>query len=719
MLICLLITIASSGQEGYETFRTKKQAVTDTITIDTLSIQQDRFKVFTTDSKVIDTTNYQVDFSKAKLFLRPEIISRLDSVLIEYHRYPDFLTKQYFQFDPKVIVRNSNQGVQPFRLSEELDTPIFKPFDGLSTSGSISRGVTVGNNQNSVLDSELDLQITGKISEKISLRASIQDANIPLQENGFSQNLDEFDQIFIELFGENWNLRAGDVTLSNSASHFARFTKKAQGVAMQVALPGDSSTVQLQAAGALVAGIFNERKFVAQEGNQGPYKLTGSNNELFVLIISGSERVYVNGILLKRGENEDYTIDYNAGEVRFNPTYPITSDMRITVQFQASERNYSRIIAYGGGGFENKKFSVGAYVYSENDAKNQPILQNLGNEQKRVLSEAGDDRAQAIAPSAVPDTFGENKIVYTKTLRDGNEVFLYAPDAVTEEVFSVRFTQVGANQGDYILENENAINRIFTYVAPVNGVKQGNFDPIIQLEAPEKLQTAVLLGRYTPGKNTLIDFEFAGSNNDLNLFSDLDDSNNTGLAGRIHLKQHLFQTANDWSLKANGFVDYIQKDYRSPERIYAIEFERNWNLEQPMGNQLYATSGFSFQNPTVGMLAYEFQHLAYSESYNGNRHQLYSDWFLNNFRAQFNTSFLQSTNSRFDTKFIRLNAGLQYSFPNNWIGTKLWLEDNQQFTKGTKTLGVESQRFSSHEIYAGIGDSTKVFFGIGLSVSNQ
>jgi hypothetical protein len=38
------------------------------------------------------------------------------------------------------------------------------------------------------------------------------------------------------------------------------------------------------------------QKVVLQEwGNQGPYKL-GQNNELYVLVISGSERVYVNGI---------------------------------------------------------------------------------------------------------------------------------------------------------------------------------------------------------------------------------------------------------------------------------------------------------------------------------------------------------------------------------------------------------------------------------------
>ena len=60
-----------------------------------------------------------------------------------------------------------------------------------------------------------------------------------------------------------------------------------------------------------------EVTFTGQEGNQGPYKLRGNNGELYVLVISGSERVFVNGILLTRGENNDYIIDYNAGEVIF------------------------------------------------------------------------------------------------------------------------------------------------------------------------------------------------------------------------------------------------------------------------------------------------------------------------------------------------------------------------------------------------------------------
>src|SRR5690606_37247341 len=84
--------------------------------------------------------------------------------------------------------------------------------------------------QNAVVKSNLDLQITGKLSDRVSLRASIQDSNIPRQEGGYSQKLDEFDQIFIELASEKWTVRAGDLFLENRSSRFLNFNKKVQGI---------------------------------------------------------------------------------------------------------------------------------------------------------------------------------------------------------------------------------------------------------------------------------------------------------------------------------------------------------------------------------------------------------------------------------------------------------------------------------------------------------
>ena len=263
-----------------------------------------------------------------------------------------------------------------------MNQPNFKrqsvPFDGLNTQGSIVRGLTIGNNQNAVINSQLDLQITGALNEKINIRASLQDSNLPSQDGGYSQSLDEFDALFVALYADQWRLRAGDIDLSNTNTYFGQFTKKIQGLYAQGIIDHqDGSKTELFGAGGLVRGVFQRSTIIGQEGNQGPYKLVGPNGEAYILMISGSERIYNNGVLLKRGENNDYMIDYNAGELIFNPTYPITANMRITAEYQVTERNYTRFIGYGGGQYTSETLRIGAYAYSEKTPRTSPYSKTL------------------------------------------------------------------------------------------------------------------------------------------------------------------------------------------------------------------------------------------------------------------------------------------------------------------------------------------------------
>ena len=292
---------------------------------------------------------------------------------LEKNQYPKFLTKEYFYLDKKNIVSNNDNINKLYKISSSNIQEKQLLFDGLESSGSISRGFNIGNNQNSVLNSELDLQISGKLSEKIYLKASIQDANIPLQDNGYSQRLDEFDQIFIELISDDWRIRAGDIDLKNSNSYFGKFEKRIQGLNFSV---NPNNQVNIYGSGAIVKGQFKTSSFQGQNGNQGPYKLVGSRGELYVLVVSGSETVYINGSKLERGIDKDYTINYNAGEITFNTTMPITGDTRINVNYQVSERNYSRFIAFSGVELNRDKINLNISFYNENDLKNQSIQQN-------------------------------------------------------------------------------------------------------------------------------------------------------------------------------------------------------------------------------------------------------------------------------------------------------------------------------------------------------
>ena len=713
-LLIILVSFCGFSQSQNSIYKTKKVAVKNTIKIDSVSINSNSFSIRKKDNTIIDSTYYSVDFAKATLTFKKPI--ETDSIIINYLNFPEFLTKTYKQLDDNIIVENNDQNQTLYTLSQPNTNNDFIPFDGLTTSGSISRGVTVGNNQNSVLNSELDLQITGKLNDKVSLKASIQDANIPLQESGYSQRLDEFDQVFIELFSDNWNIRAGDIDLVNADSYFANFSKRVQGLNLKLKLGEDDTQTNLFAAGAIVRGQFTTSQFIAQEGNQGPYKLQGPNGELFVLIVSGSETVYVNGIPAKRGEDQDYIIDYNAGEIIFNATFPITSEMRITVDYQFSDRNYSRFVAFGGGNYSSEKFKLGVSVYSENDAKNQPLQQNLSEEQVQILADAGDDRTQMVAPSEVREELNDNRILYKKELIGSVEAFVFSNDP-NDELYRVTFTLVGANQGDYALSNINAINNIYEFV----GANQGRYAPVVQLVAPIKLQVAVVNGSYKPSEKTKISFEASGSKNDLNLFSNSDDNNNDGFAGKININQTLVKKDSLWNMDVYIDSDYISAEYRNIEGLYNPEFNRDWNLDLNnvrgiglnLGNQMLFNSGFRMFHQTKGTLNYQFEHLNFSDGFNGNRHIAQAHLLLDKFNILSSSSFLNTESNINTSTFLRSYNRFTYSMKKSWIGSRIAIEDNEQRNIATQELTPLSQRFKSYEIFVGLGDSTKIFTEIG------
>tara|TARA_R110000787_G_scaffold15134_3_gene46804 strand:+ start:8037 stop:11438 length:3402 start_codon:yes stop_codon:yes gene_type:complete len=708
-----LFVSVSFAQELPTNFQSRKVAINDTIQIDSVSINPIRFQILDKKGIAIDTSNYEVDFGKSILILPKSITKENDSLTIKYLRYPEYLTKDYFVLDSNIIVQKSNSIDKLYSLQESTNKNQFTPFDGLNTLGSISRGVTVGNNQNAVVNSELNLQITGKLSDKVSIRASIQDANIPNQEAGYSQSLDEFDQIFIELYSDNWNIRAGDVDLVNSKSYFGNFTKKVQGISLGGTINHESGAkTEVFGSGALVRGVFSSSDFVGQEGNQGPYKLVGPNGELYILIVSGSERVYVNGLLLSRGEGEDYVIDYNAGEVKFNATYPITANMRIRVEYQYTDRNYTRFIGFGGGNYTSEKLDIGAYVYSESDAKNQPLQQSLTEEQVAILKDAGDNTSQMIAPSAVPDIYSENKILYKKEDINGVEAFVFSNNA-EDELYSVRFTLLGEGLGHYIVGDVNAINRIFEYVEPIDGQLQGNYEPVIQLTAPTKIQVGGVNGAYHPTEKTTIGFEVAGSVNDLNLFSDLDNGDNNGFAGKLDIKQTILETPETRKLDAFASINLINKDFRTIERLYSVEFNRDWNLTNPLGDQRFIIGGLEYSDFKIGNFKYEFQNLDYSENFSGNRNVLGFNLRFGKLNLVTNGSTLQSKGSDLNSKFFRIHNVATYSFNKSWLGGKLALEDNQVRAVINDSLTPISQKFNAYEVFTGLGDSTKVFAEVG------
>lgn len=711
-LFCFSIS-ASYSQEKTATRKTKKLFYTSKeILVDSLPVFSPSLKIYTSKKQVVDSSYYFFDTAKNTLLFKKPI---QDTLEITYFNLPRFLTKTYAIYDDKKIVPNEAGKLLTLEEKKPLkSTPL---FNGLQTNGSISRAVTVGNNQNTVLNSNLDLQISGKLSNDVTLRASIQDSNIPLQEGGYSQKLDEFDQIFIELAAKNWGIRAGDLFLENRQSSFLNFNKKVQGLNAKFTWGNMQHQTTTHLAAALVRGQYAKSNFTGQEGNQGPYKLRGTNGELYVLVISGSERVYINGILLERGENKDYIIDYNAGEIIFNATKPITSEMRIVVEYQYSDRNFTRFLTYGGLQHERNTFKIGSYFYSESDVKNQPLQQSLSQEQIHVLQNAGDDIALMNAPSAYIDNYSENKILYRKTTIGSTEVFQFSTDA-SQTLYNVKFSFVGANQGNYILISTNAIGKIYEYIAPIAGIPQGNYEPIIRLIAPTKIQIATVTSSYNPSEKTSIEAELATSTYDKNLYSLINDSDNKGIAGKIKAKQRLF--SKNMTINAFSSLYYVQENFKPIERLYNIEFARDWNILNPMGNQLLLNGGIDFSSHTTRKWLlkgnYNFEKLMYTQTFSGNKHNFQTIVKKRGFVFQTNGSAMKSSSTLNETNFVRNQTTSKYHWKKNYIGGNFRYEYNKDFNSATQNLTTHTQRFSEFGNFIGRGDSTKIFTEVGYLI---
>ncbi|MBL4569021.1 MAG: hypothetical protein JKY69_04990, partial [Flavobacteriaceae bacterium] len=218
-----------------------------------------------------------------------------------------------------------------------------------------------------------------------------------------------------------------------------------------------------------------------------------------------------------------------------------------------------------------------------------------------------------ISQSAFQEVYSDSKIQYKKQLFGAIETFEHSTVA-TDELYNVTFTFVGNNKGDYVLDTTKAIGNIFKYA----GTNLGNYNPIIRLAAPSKYQIAVINANYQPNIKTTLSAEIAISNNDLNLFSSIDDAQNKGIASKLNWKQ-LF-TDKKWRFSTDFDFEFVHQNFNTEQRFETVEFQRDWNLFNPIGNKQLLNTSFILQKDKNNFVKYGFNYLEYSENYSGVKH---------------------------------------------------------------------------------------------------
>lgn len=621
----------------------------------------------------------------------PEDSIKKDSILAAK------LEQDIFVKDTLDFIRTHNRIVVDEAVLAKNDKKRF--LGELNSKGSIIRGITFGNNQGQSVQSSMDLQISGRLSKDVTILASISDHNLPIQADGYTQTLEEFDKIYMQLnIKDKSILRAGHLDLVESKNYFAKYQRRSMGIQFQTEFGKDNKTFVDISAG-VARSEFHRIRFQGVEGNQGPYRLTGKNGEQFITLISGSEQVFIDGIIMKRGENQDYVINYNTGEVTFTSFRPIFQQNFITISYNYANRNYSRYLFTGKLEHQREKFKVGLNWFMENDNKNAPLALSLSKEDEQILANAGNDPNLMYAPSGVVTEYDVNKILYR--LNPAGNFYELSADP-NETLYQVSFTYFGANQGDYKTAQTTNNGRVFEYVGP----NAGDYRAVRKLPSPQKSQVFSLNSEYLleDGK---IGADISLSNYDVNLFSSKDSDQNTGYAYRVFGNKTF--TKSSWKGTPSFEYQYIDKQFHILDRINDVEFSRDFNLTQEFNKKTQNRFIFSFLNKwnNKSTLNYRINYLNEKDSYKGIKNDLDFGWITGRFFTKGNLSYLSTNATLQDTKFVRGGISTEFTGKKGSWAIGGSLEHNEKKYNDTQLMDVTS--FSWKEIFVQkkIGDSTR------------
>ncbi|MRT92401.1 hypothetical protein [Ancylomarina sp. 16SWW S1-10-2] len=697
LFICtfLILSTASYAQSS-SNIRTKKIDITkDSIQLDSLLILPATIKLWVGE-ELLNSTFYKLNLAKGIFIPEAKLKTKGSLAKITYRVY-NYKTNQTF-FKHKLSEINQPDVLRNKRYSiKQTNRTLENNFNSqLNKQGSYTRGLSMGNNQNVVSNSNLNLQLSGKLSNNVNILAAITDDNIPIQPEGNTQQIQDFDRIFIKLFNEKHELTLGDYQIENSQnSHFLKFQKKVQGGQyMGLISKGKKTKIYTQTSASIAKGKFNRMEIEGQEGNQGPYRFYGTNNETYIVVLSGSEKIYVDGQLLSRGENKDYTINYNTGELSFNTSQPINGNSRIIAEFEYSEENYSRYLIYNNTKIESENASLQINFYNEQDNKNNTVSQDLSDEQKLLLSQSGDNLQNAISEQIQIVEYTNELILYKKVIQQiegiDYETYAYSTDP-TEAIYQINFSYVGDKEGNYKQIESQANGRVYEWVAPINAIPQGDFSLKSQMVAPEKHQVISIGGQLKHSARANSQFELAFSNKDLNTFSTLDDKNNKALAFMFETNRKTFFKDTNQQLISSLSYNYLGKNFEEVETFRSTEFDRDWNIEEQTtkGTEHFIEIKNRYKGK-ASQFSYDISALNRASQFNGLRQNASITYHKRNFELNWDANFLVSDQDDTKTEFFRNNLATIYKLKTFNIGLEQHSENNKWEEKSSHDLLTSS-----------------------------
>ncbi len=712
----VLQTYLLAAQQNLSNIRTQEIFIqSDTIVLDTLSIVPQSLTIESKFSNLLKDSLLIIDYAKALLIVKNKAKLYHQKIKITYRVFPfNFAQKYSLRSNPLILPDEVKQN-NKIRITANRNRQENYFKDELKKNGSISRGFIIGNQRDLSTVSNLNLQLSGKINDEVSILAAISDNNLPIQPEGNTQQIQEFDNVFVQLFTKMSGIILGDFLLQKPHGYFMALDKKSRGIKLYSTfkLPG---TYRLQSAfsAGLAKGKYNRIKFTGIDGNQGPYRLTGTENEQYIIILSGTEKVYIDGELMKRGQNFDYIIDYNTAEITFTQNRLITKDKRITVEFEYALQLYPRTVFFQTNRLSNGKNTFWLNFYRHSDNKNDPLSLLYSNDAQKFLSETGDSIQKAFYPNVDSIGYSPDYVMYEliDTLAGGimyDSVYRqsYNPQ---KAVYRLGFSFVGVNKGNYKQVSSLANGKVYEWVAPVNNIPQGEYEPIVLLITPKTQLLSTAGANFNMGNFGTIFIETAISNYDLNKYSLQDKADDTGFAGRFIFNRHLLTNDTNFvQLRLRLKYQFADKNFKPLDNYRSVEFERDWNVLQSINKYQEQRGGveIGFFRKNLGTANSGIEILSGANNYLGKKAFFNSNLRSKGFEIDANINYLETKDALNKTSYIRHKLLLAKHFKWFTLGASEYIENNLWQNNFTDSLILNSFSFSEYEIFIKQADSLR------------
>jgi hypothetical protein len=521
------------------------------------------------DHRQLERSMYVINYQRGLIRINAALAVESE-VTVSYIRMPFLLNSVYSLRD---IEFGDTRERYPVRKTDAIRKPSrFNPLGNLKFGGMKSISLTSGSNKSTSLDQTLRATVEGDLTSTIRVKALLSDNNLPIQPEGNTEELEYLDKVFIEFTGPSASATLGDFAFSNDVSSYSTFRRELKGASGEATFKGTS----IGLAGGSSKGVFQSVTFRGTDQLQGPYELLSQGRLLGEVIIAGTERVYMDGDLLRRGQNRDYTIDYDRGTITFTPRRAITADTEIAVDFEITQEQYDRTSVFGRVGANmSGGWTFRAMVARERDDAGRPRSLSLDEQDDEIIRNAGDNVGLAIANGA--DAVGVGNGDYTLISADsvlGVSAHYEFNDSTGDYVLS--FVELGPGKGEYILNGITAEGKPIYLFA---GTAQGNYIVGRRLPLPQSHGLFAARLSKVGGEHFDLDFEYNVSEFDRNTRSPIGDEDNTGDAGALRLRLKTIPVGLG-RLDFLGSVSTIQDRFRSLDKARPWYYYRDWNLER-------------------------------------------------------------------------------------------------------------------------------------------